>query len=73
MRTNVSPWAQVHDKYVEDGIDPATTRSTSHFKGVCWDKNSQKWRALCEGQRPGRHATEEAAAGAYTRPLLSST
>ena len=55
---------------------------SSRFAGVTWYASSNKWRAKCKGKRLGYHTTEEAAAracskyleaGAYTRPLLSST
>jgi len=49
--------------------------TSSQFKGVSWNKGTGKWTAKCKETRLGYHATEEAAAraGAYTRPLVSST
>jgi hypothetical protein len=44
---------------------------TSQFKGVCWNKSSGKWYATRKGKSLGYHASEEAAAGAYTHPLSS--
>ena len=44
---------------------PVTQRNSSHFKGVCWHKNSNRWRAVCKGKSFGYHATEDDAAQAY--------
>lgn len=48
----------------------AHSGSTSHFKGVSWDKASNKWRACIYGERNttvhlGRFVSEEEAARAY--------
>ena len=70
---------------LKDGINRVKQReatSTPQFTGVYWDKAKSEWRARCKRTALGRHATEEAAArayskylkvGAYTRPLSSST
>jgi len=68
--------AQAYIKYVEDGVGPVQfrERTSSRHKGVCWDKtrgnNPRKWKACYKKKHLGHHATE---AGAYTRPLFSST
>ena len=67
---------QAVNDYVNDSSNPVEQRGiTSRFKGVNWSKSSGKWTAQCKKKGLGYHATEEAAAqaGAYTRPLLSST
>jgi hypothetical protein len=63
--------ARAYSKYLEDGIDPVEHRgaSTSQFTGVSWDKNLLKWRVQCKGKHLGLHATEEAAARAYSKYL----
>jgi hypothetical protein len=38
--------------------------SSSRFKGVCWNKKSNKWLAKFKGKHLGLHTTEEAAARA---------
>ena len=42
---------------------PASQKSTSHFKGVCWHNN--KWKAFCGKTHLGVYTTEEEAAQAY--------
>jgi hypothetical protein len=59
--------AQAYNKYVKDGVHPVKRRDpTSQSKGVSWDKSCEKWRAKCKGKCLGYHATEEAAAQAYS-------
>jgi hypothetical protein len=70
--------ARAYNNYAAGGVSPMKRRqdsSTSRFKGVSWNKSHGKWSAESKGKRLGDYATEEAAAqaGAYTRPLLSST
>jgi hypothetical protein len=56
----------------EDGVDAVQRRNrTPQFKGAFLDKRSGKWQAVCNGKGLGCQATKEA--GAYTRPLISST
>jgi len=67
--------AQAIDKYAGDGVDPVKHRAltsqrrgdpTSQSKGVHWHKHIGKWVAKCKRKHLGYHATEEAAALAYT-------
>ena len=53
--------AAAYDKYVKDGVVPVKRPTSSHLKGVSWDKLAGKWRARSEGKHLGHHATEEAA------------
>jgi len=56
------------DNYVKDGGDVPVKRGySSRFKGVCWYKSSGQWLAQCNGKHLGYHATEEAAARAYSK------
>jgi len=63
-------------------IHPYDLAGSSRCKGVSWDTSSNKWKAMSQRKHLGLHNTEEAAAracskyleaGAYTRPLFSST
>ena len=59
--------AQAIDNYVKDGVAPVKRRDrTSQFKGVSREQSSGKWLAKCKDTWLGYHATEEAAALAYT-------
>jgi len=60
--------ARAYDNYVKDGFNPVKTgERTSQFKGVSWDKRRGKWQARRRmGTSLGYHATEEAAAQAYS-------
>jgi len=60
--------ARAYNKYLEDGSVPAAWGS-SQFKGVCWVKRNNKWKADCKGTHLGYHATEENAARAYIEYL----
>ena len=53
---------------LKDGIDPVKHREdlTSHFTGVSRDKITNKWKAQCQRTYLGHHATEKAAALAYS-------
>ena len=63
--------ARAYNKYLKDGIDPVERREviSSQFKGVYWDKKSNKWRAKHKRNYLGCHTTEEAEARAYTKYL----
>jgi hypothetical protein len=60
--------AQAIANYAEDGVDLVKRHGerTSQSKGVSWHKLSGKWTAAFKGRHLGLHATEEAAALAYT-------
>ena len=63
---SISPYSaeRAVDKYGKDGVDPVQHCGvrTSRFKGVCWDDQHGKWRAMRKGTWLGYHATEAAAA-----------
>jgi hypothetical protein len=65
--------AHAYNKYLEDSSVPKLAErgpaGTSEFKGVSWDKNSNRWRVMCNGIHLGYHATEEDAARAYRKYL----
>ena len=64
--------AEAYTNYGEHGVLPKTPHNptaTSQFKGVSWIKSRGQWRAVCKGTNLGCHATEEAAARAYTKYL----
>ena len=61
--------AQADNNYVNDSGIPAKQPPSSHFKGVCWANSYGKWRAQSQGKSLGHHATEKAAAQAYTNYL----
>ena len=42
---------------------------SSQFKGITWDKHTNKWKTQCKGKHLGLHTTEEAAARAYNKYL----
>jgi len=66
--------ARAYSKYLKDGIDPEPRGwCSSQFKGVSWDKQKNKWRALCNATHLGYHTTEEAAARAYSKYLKDGT
>ena len=59
--------AQTYGEYVGDGGAHVQRPTTSQFKGALWDKSTGTWRAKCKRTHLGSHATEEAAARAYTK------
>jgi hypothetical protein len=75
---NAIKYDDVHEqeKKEEVGFDPLLRKhggggpaGTSRYKGVCWDKSTNKWLARCDEKRLGLHTTEEAAARAYSKYL----
>jgi len=55
--------ARAYDEYVKHGTLPESSGS-SRFKGVVWNKSTNKWVAVSKGKHLGSHATEEEAAKA---------
>jgi len=65
--------ARAYHNYLKDGSvpEPAVRGGwgASHFKGVTWDKNHNKWRVQFKRKYLGVHTTEEDAARAYSKYL----
>jgi len=73
-RTNIHATSRSFNARQKNKYNFQGKTSSSHFKGVYWDKRKNQWHAqlkfMCHAIACGYHATEEAAARAYDRKVL---